>query len=93
MRCHTCAPQELAALWCAADEAPGMSRSMREAAAAIESIFVAAPGRVGNILGPVSAPDPRDSVENWDEAAGSSWEAAEGEQVRACVANVRVLGA
>ena len=30
-----CCLQELAALWCAADEAPGLSRSMREAAAAI----------------------------------------------------------
>ncbi|KAK9845858.1 hypothetical protein WJX81_004462 [Elliptochloris bilobata] len=67
--------QELAALWCAADEAPGPSRSMREAAAAIESIFVAAPGRVGNIMGPAAVPDPRDSVENWEDSGGVGGEA------------------
>ena len=35
-----------------------MSRAMREAAAAIESIFVEAPGRVNVAAGPTSALDP-----------------------------------
>lgn len=64
--------QELAALWCAADEAPGFSRSMREAAAAIESIFVAAPGRVNVVMNPAPAMDPRDSAENWEELGALS---------------------
>ena len=49
-----------------------MSRSMREAAAAIESIFVAAPGRVNIVINPAPPIDPRDSAENWEELGALS---------------------
>ena len=75
--------QELAALWCAADEAPGLSRSMREAAAAIESIFVAAPGRVNVVINPAPAIDPRDSAENWEELGAAALDEEDRVRVRA----------
>ncbi len=78
--------QELAALWSSADEAPATCRAMREAAAAIESIFVEAPGRVGAAAGPACAPDPRDSVENWELDAPGGARADEAETLQVCAA-------
>jgi len=79
--------QELAALWSSADEAPATCRAMREAAAAIESIFVEAPSRMGAAAGPARAPDPRDSVENWElDAPGGARADDEAESLQVCAA-------